>query len=132
MEELKLLITLVKDLPAMAIWLLVIFYGYKVIIAGSIYGVIRFAINRLHSWATTPKEELTRYNVTGQIDGMTITKGGAHEALLAQLNRLRGKRVGFESDYIHECSVAWLREAIDAKEAADRDKAKPVAKAVAS
>lgn len=124
MEELKLLITLVKDLPAMAIWLLVIFYGYKVIIVGSIYGVIRFAISRLHSWATTPKHKLQRVDITGDIQGMAITSGGAHEALIGQLHRLRGRGTGIDSKYIHAQGVDWLREAIDAKIAAEHQAAK--------
>lgn len=117
MEELKLLVSLVKDLPAMAIWLLVIFYGYKVLIAGSIYGVIRFAIDRLHSWVTTPKHLLVKEDITGVIEGMTITRDGSHRELVAQLNRLRGKGMHSDSSYIHRKSVDWLREAIDAKEA---------------
>lgn len=119
MEELKLLITLVKDLPAMAIWLLVIFYGYKVVIVGSIYGLFRFAISRLHSWATTPRHKLQRVDILGDIRGMTITHDNSHEALIGQLLRLRGRGIPGGSKYIHGCSVEWLAEAIDAKIAAE-------------
>lgn len=48
MEELKLLVEAVAKLPHMAIWALVVFYGYKVLIAGSIYGVIRFIVQKSH------------------------------------------------------------------------------------
>lgn len=122
MEELKLLIAMVKDLPSMAIWLLAIFFAYKVMIVGSIYGVIRFGIDRLHSWLTTPKQRLEQVDITGVINGMTITQDGSHDALVSQLNRLRGKATGIRSNYIHSTSVNWLREAIDAKEADDRSR----------
>src|SRR5690606_22018047 len=127
MDELKMLIELVRDLPALAIWLLVAFYGYKVIIVGFIYGVIRFTVDRLHSWLTTPKERLERVDIQGVINGMTITSGNCHSELVAQLNRVRGKNLGIESDYIHSQSVQWLRDAIDAKEAADADRARKAA-----
>ena len=126
MEELKLLITMVADLPSLAIWVLVAFYAYKVAIIGSIYGVIRFAIDRLHSWLTTPKHTLNTVDITAVINGLTITQDGSHAGLIAQLERLRGKGVGIDSNYIHQASVKWLREAIDAKEKAELD-AKKVA-----
>lgn len=119
MNELKLLIQLVSELPAMAIWVLVGFYAYKVIIVGSIYGVIRFGIDRLHSWLTTPKHRLERVDISGVLNGTTITNDGSHEALIAQLNRIRGKGLGINSTFIHHRSVEWLREAIDAKEKSD-------------
>ncbi|QDH70878.1 hypothetical protein [Marilutibacter alkalisoli] len=120
MEELKLLIGLVKDLPAMAIWVLVLFFAYKVCIIGSIYGVIRFCVDRLHNWLVTPKHELIKVDVEGHLRGVCITTDGSHEALYAQLDRIRGKGTRIDSKYIHGCSVEWLRKAIDAQEAADR------------
>jgi hypothetical protein len=36
-----------------------------------------------------------------------------------QLRRVRGKGTNINSDYIHGCSVDWLREAIDEKIAKD-------------
>jgi hypothetical protein len=115
MEELKLLIGMVADLPALAIWVLVAFYAYKVMIIGSIYGVIRFAIDRMHSWLTTPKSQMVDVELRGVIDGMCITKGGSHLGLLAQLERLRGVSSEGRLSYIHESDVRWLRDAIDEK-----------------
>lgn len=42
MEELRLLVEMVADLPHMALWVVAAFFVYKVIVVGSIYGVIRF------------------------------------------------------------------------------------------
>lgn len=109
MEELKLLIEMVANLPAMAMWVLVGFFAYKVIIIGSIYGLIRFIAERLFLWATKPELK----EIRPALDGMTIS--GNLEALVAQLHRVRGRRTSIKSEYIHGCSVDWLREAIDAK-----------------
>jgi thiamine transporter ThiT len=46
MEELKLLVEMVSNLPAMALWVIAFFFGYKVLIVGSIYGVIRFCVQK--------------------------------------------------------------------------------------
>lgn len=123
MDELKLLIEMVANLPGLALWVLVAFYAYKVIIIGSIYGVIRFAIEKLHSWLTTRKTELVQVELRGTLDGMCITKGGSHLGLIAQLERLRGISIhGGGLTYIHESDVRWLRDAIDAKLQAEAGK----------
>jgi hypothetical protein len=124
-EELKLLIQMVSDLPALAVWVLVAFYAYKVTIIGSIYGLMRFAIDRTHSWLVMRKTAAaTEVDIRGTIEGMAITSDNSHHALIAQLDRIRGKGVGIDSHYIHRKSVDWLRAAIDAQEAKDVE-AKP-------
>ena len=48
MTEIKdLLIKILEESPQIAIWVLVIIYAYKVVIAGTIYGVIRFTIRKI-------------------------------------------------------------------------------------
>jgi hypothetical protein len=114
MEELKMLVEMVASLPQMALWVLIGFWAYKVVVVGSIYGVIRFGIDRLHSWLTKPKHELVTHDVRLMLDGEVIT--GAREALLAQIRRVRersksGKRYAF----VFQDDVDWLREAISEK-----------------
>lgn len=124
MEELKMLVQMVADLPNAALWVIAALFAYKVCIVGSIYGVIRLAIVKTHDWLTTPRHELRRVTVEmeGTIRGMVITDH--HEAFIAQLHRLRGKAVGIQSNYLHGQSVEWLRQAIDDKEAKDAAKEK--------
>lgn len=55
MEELKELIDLISKLPELAIWVLVAFWVYKVIVIGSIFGIIKLFIVKLHSWLTTDR-----------------------------------------------------------------------------
>lgn len=49
MEELKQLIELVLKLPATALWILAGYLFYKLSVIASIYGVIRLAIEKIHS-----------------------------------------------------------------------------------
>lgn len=130
MEELKMLVEMVADLPNAALWVIAALFAYKVCIVGSIYGVIRLAIVKAHDYLTTPKHELRKVTVEmeGTLRGLAITADA--DALLSQITRLRGKRVQGGSAYIHGCSVEWLRQAIDEKEAQDALTAKP--KAVAN
>lgn len=119
MEELKLLVEMVSNLPSMALWVLAGFWAYKVICIGSLYGVIRLLINKTHAWLTTPKEKINI--VTDKYNSLSITHDGTHDKLYAQVQRICGKRTGeysaSRSAYIHSSSVEWLKEAIDEKEA---------------
>lgn len=114
MNELRELVGLVKDLPNAALWVIAAIFLYKVTIVGSIYGVARLAISKLHDWAVTRKAREIEYKeIRPMLDGMCIT--GQADRLVAQLHRLRGKGVGIDSEYIHAASVDWLRTAIDEK-----------------
>jgi hypothetical protein len=115
MEELDLIIKAVAGLPHMAIWALVVVYGYKVAVIGSIYGVIRFSITKLHDVMVFRKTPPPPVPVDGRVvvDGICI--GDSKEQLLLQLQRVAGRNVSIKSAYIHKASVAWLAEAIDAK-----------------
>lgn len=124
MEELKMLVSMVADLPNAALWVIAAVFVYKVCIVGSIYGVIRLAIVKAHSWATTPKVNLIKTEMIGTINGMAIT--GCADDFVAQLNRLRGKGLRISSQYVHSDSVEWLRDAINEKEARERAAKKPL------
>lgn len=108
MDELKLLIDLVSNLPAMAVWVLVGFYAYKVMVIGSIYGLIRFTILKVHDWLVAPKQ------VELKLAGMTISET-VLLSLAAQLQRLSTK-----TGYLHASDVAALAQAIDKIEAEKR------------
>jgi predicted transcriptional regulator len=109
MEDLKTLLELIARLPQMALWVALGFWAYKVVVIGSIYGVIRLGIIKLHSWLTTPKHELIYQDVRLLLDGEVIT--GSKDALVAQLQRIKRST----GQYVHPSDIAWLREAIDEK-----------------
>lgn len=101
--------------PQLALWALVVVYAYKVAILGSVYGVIRFLAERLHSAYTTPKHTLQVVDLEAKLRSMTIQS--CHEDLIAQIERLKGMsthQAAFAS-YIHSSDVHWLRAAIDEK-----------------
>ena len=122
MDELKLLVDMVAHLPTMAVWVLCGYLAYKVAVVGSIYGLARFAIDRLYQWLTAPKHELKTVELRATIDGVCVANTA--DALIAQIHRLRGKGLSIGSSYIHPPSVDWLREAIDAKIELDRQSEK--------
>lgn len=113
MEELKALVEMVAKLPQLALWVCIGFWAYKVIVIGSIYGTLKFVVTKLHDYLVRRKVEVKTVEMRPTIDGMCIT--GEADQLVAQLRRVAGKGVSIQSEYIHRQSVAWLREAIDAK-----------------
>ena len=100
MEELKLLISMVNDLPALATWVLIGYLIYKITVIGSIYGVIRLLIVKLHDVLVGRKSVVK----PGEIPCIDDT---VHAALIMQCNRLKTTR------YIHSGDVQKLANAID-------------------
>jgi hypothetical protein len=118
MDELKLLIEMVSNLPSLAVWVLVGYLVYKVVVVGSIYGIIRLGIEKLHSVLIQRKNG----DLKAAVDGIVISD--SMNGLMAQIRRLPQKTAHGGSRYIHDSAVDWLREAIDAKEASDAVKSK--------
>lgn len=100
MEELKLLISMVNDLPALATWVLVGYLIYKITVIGSIYGVIRLLIVKMHD-VLMDRKPVVKPSEIPCIDDTV------HAALIAQIHRLK------TSKYIHNSDVQNLANAID-------------------
>lgn len=104
MEELKILVNMVASLPQMALWVIAFFFAYKVMIIGSIYGVIRFCVERLYQWAITPREKILK--VTADFEGLLFSN--VDKAYLrAQLFRLTN------TSYVHNSHIDVLKQALD-------------------
>jgi len=118
MEEVKELVEMIAKLPQLAIWVLVAFWAYKVIIIGSIYGVIRFVVEKAYAWAIVPEHEKKIVDVEHRFGGLIM---GSSAPLIAQVSRLVGKsgKAHVLTSYIHSEDIEWLRRAIDEKEARD-------------
>lgn len=109
MEELIVLVELVKSLPTMAIWLIVLYFFYQAVIVGSIYGIIKLGITKLHSWAVA-----ISIDCTVLVSNVTIT--GVELEFREALRKLKGVRTGKAGgSYIHSADVEWLNSAIDEK-----------------
>jgi hypothetical protein len=110
---LELVIDLVKELPELAIWVLVILFGYKIAVVGSAYGLIRYAISKLAEVLKWRRENVKTLRVRGEIDAMLITMEWPY--LKQQLERLRGINVSCSSEYIHRQSIQFLEDALTEK-----------------
>lgn len=124
MEELQTLITMIEKLPALALWVLIGFWAYKVLIVGSIYGLIRFIVAKAHDVLVMRRTKVI--DVRPMLDEVSITN--ALEPLIVEIKRLRGARANGSTLYIHKSGVEFLRDALDAqfvKEAAKQEPRKP-------
>ena len=100
MEELKILVEMVSNLPTMAVWVLCGYLIYKVAIIGSVYGLIRFFIEKTHSWLTTEK------TVKWNLDGISINNVVKHR-LVNQLQRIKS------TTYLHNSDIDILENALN-------------------
>lgn len=101
MEELKILVGLIADLPALGVWVLAGYLAYKISVIGSIYGVIRLLILKAH-------DVLLHRGFTATETQLRCVDREVHAALVEQCLRLREN-----SRYIHMSDVLHLRNAID-------------------
>ena len=102
MEELKELVNIIGSLPQIALWVMIGFWAYKVIVVGSVYGVIRLAIIKGYDAIVKPRE----FN----INGICISEAVANE-IKSEISRA----ITFSKAYLNSADARWLREAIDEK-----------------
>jgi hypothetical protein len=126
MNELKLMVDMVAGLPNVALWVIACVFAYKVAVVGSIYGVVRFTVDRLYKWLVTektrPAREVEYKEIRPMLDGLCIK--ATLESLISQLYRIRNRAYQGQSEYIHQGDIDWLRKAIDAqieKDAAEKN-----------
>lgn len=110
METLQALAQIIKDLPDTAIWIIAIYFFFKLAVVGCIYGVIRLAIEKWHAVAIVRKNP-PPVEIKATIEAMTID--GHAPALIAQLHRLRS--VPYNTVYLRDGAVDFLRAALDAE-----------------
>lgn len=101
MEELQTLVTMVAGLPTITVWILAGYLLYRLVVVGSIYGVIRLAINRYFEYKVKPVV------VQHKVSNYAINEDVLHE-LQVQIGRLVNG-----SAYIHTSDVGKLRWALD-------------------
>lgn len=114
MEELKMLIEMVRDLPQLALWVLIGFFVYKIAIIGSVYGVVRLAIMKAYNVLMTPREKVV--DVTYELGAICN-----HEGVVAKIIELlqRVKPIGQYS--FREADYRWLNEAVIEKKAREKE-----------
>lgn len=116
-EIIKELAGVLKDLPDMAIWIMLGILFYKVFIIGGTISLAKYAINKLHDFMSkssdnkhAPKEITTTYDIGGRF----ISSDGA----LGLFNQLLDEihtGVNIDSHYIHRSDVEFLLDAVREK-----------------
>jgi len=108
-DTLKEITDLIKDLPELAVWILVGLLFYKVVIIGSYFGIIRLAILKLHDYLKSEKKQV--YKTV--LDKHFITHDQTPDLFMDLIrllkkrhNRGMGVRAGL-SDYVHSRDVEW-------------------------
>ena len=114
--------TMLKDLPDLAIWILVGILFYKVFIIGGFISVFKFTVNKVITYLhdkkeieARPKEIITKYEINKRFidDAMTEFDVLLDELRLQRMGAVSGD--GFKSDYIHKSDITFLRNAIAEK-----------------
>ena len=65
MDELKEVVGLISSLPTLATWVFVGFFAYKVVIVGSLYGTVRFVVEKIY---LIFKQEVSKSELANIID----------------------------------------------------------------
>lgn len=103
-EALKELVGIIKELPHIAVWILAGLLFYKVAVIGSIYGVIRLAIEKWHDYLIKPKEVIEKLS----LDGIYVT-GATKEEMTKLLHTLRKPGM----NYVHIDDIEALQKAME-------------------
>jgi hypothetical protein len=129
-EELQTLINLLGDLSHLAVYVLVGFVVFKLVIylatTGTIVYLVSLAINRLYEYFTHKRNIVDTIEMSKKIKDISITTDGTSERLLHLLKtHVRSPSLS----YITERNVDWLEEAIMEKKERDEKQQKEWEKA---
>ncbi len=108
MEELKSLIEILKDMPEMVIWLVAFYFFFKVVVVGSVYGVLKLLITKAHDAIIAKKTIINEQNIYLQ-DHVISHTGRAPEMLLELIHRMKQTT----GTYIHESDIQRVMEVLD-------------------
>lgn len=127
MEELKLLVESIAGLPDLAIWVVAMYFFFKLAIVGSIFGVARLFINKVydiyfakHNKPPTPIIEKTNVHF-----GQFVIRD-YHRDISVEVERLLKLMVKKDMSYIHSDDIEDLRKFIDNYGEYIREKTKEV------
>lgn len=116
METLQLLADMIKDLPDLAIWVILAFFGYKLFMVGSTYFLVRLLITKAHSYLSMKKGIGEIQYVSKPVDNNPIRdlcmSNGVYLSLQSSLLRLR-KLDNRHARYLHSSDIDKLDRWID-------------------
>lgn len=102
--------TVLRDLPDLAIWILVGILFYKVFIIGGAIGLAKFAITKLHDYLVRPKEVIRKVD----FEGNTIDQH-VYEKLMSTIDLVKRHKGNIGLSCIHNGHAVWLKEAVQEK-----------------
>ena len=114
MEELKLLVESIAGLPDLAIWVVAMYFFFKLAIVGSIFGVARLFINKVHNIYSTKynKPEPPVIEKTDIHFGQYVISK-YYKDISVEIERLLKLMVKKDASYIHNDDIGDLRRFID-------------------
>ena len=129
-DELKVLLEMLGDVTDIALYIVVLFGAYKLILylsgIGAAVLLTKLAIEKLHNWAITPKRvniETKTASINDDVELRCISTDGTDIRVIKLLRtKIAGKRTQ-GSGYIHSQSADWLEDAIGEKEQRDAEEA---------
>ncbi len=110
-EELKMILELLGDLGAYAVWVAVAYFMFKLVTLASWVLLIKYVVTKIYDYAIANKKEVFK------LDGHFVDS--SRESFLSFVESIKGAD-GIQSQYIHSSDIEFVKKAI--KEKQDRDK----------
>ena len=111
MDELKVLIEALAEMPTLAIWVVAMYFFFKIVVIGSVYGVIRYVTMQIHDWAVKKKEpDLIVKQNNMVLDGKFITSLRDDPS---EFERLMKRLPARDLSYIFESDINMVHVALD-------------------
>jgi len=112
------ILSIIEKVPHLAMWILVGIFLYKVIWVGSMFGVIRLAINTAYKIYEKKKEPVVEVY---DIGGYFIQGKGLRDEFLRIISDFKKSSQHPDSklNYIHGNDVEWFRQAVREKHERD-------------
>ena len=103
--------SVLKELPDIAVYILVGILFYKIAILGSIFGIVKLAINKTHDLLTRPKEVTHRYCLGDYL--LDDAAKARFEDLLSEMHKRTNSsfKYLYESDF--DFAIRAFREKIE-------------------
>ena len=112
MEELKILVESIAGLPDLAIWVVAMYFFFKIVVVGSIYGVIRYVTLKITETIKSKKINVVE-NVTIEekntytLESKMITTGDNTATLMKDfLNEIKS------TSYVHQGDMEYVFKAL--------------------
>ena len=109
-QALNEVVQIIKELPAYAVWIIAGFMFYKITIVGSIYSVIRLAINRTFDWLSRDKVVIEKFEIYNK-EYVNFETRILLEDLIKEIKSIKGYSSSFLDEEKVRIAIDYIREA---------------------